>query len=113
MVDPKDHYVAEAIEHGRCTESGDFKRGNAAYDRMKAALAELRARADRGESALMELLDHPTGWVRLSAATHLLPLRMELATEVLEALASGPQSQVEFDARMVLREWRAGRLNVP
>ena len=113
MVDPKDRYVAEAAEHGRCTESGDYKRGNAAYDRMKGALAQLRTRADQGESVLMELLNHPNGWVRLDAATHLLPLRAELASQVLEELSSGPQSQVEFNAVMVLREWRAGRLNVP
>jgi len=30
MADPKDRYIAEAAEHGRCTESGDYKRGNAA-----------------------------------------------------------------------------------
>ena len=113
MVDSKDRYIAEAAEHGRCTESGDYKKGNAAYDRMIAALAQLRGRADQGESVLMELLGHPNGWVRLDAATHLLPLRADLATQVLEDLASGPQSQLEFGAMMVLREWQAGRLNVP
>jgi hypothetical protein len=111
-VDPKDRYIAEDAEHGRCTESGDYKRGNAAFDRMIAALAELRGRADRGESILMELLNHPDGWVRLDAAADLLPLRAELAFNILENLASGPQSQLEFMAKMVLREWRAGRLNV-
>jgi hypothetical protein len=110
---PEDRYVDEAAEHGRCSESGDYKKGNAAYDRMIAATAELRGRADRGESVLIELLSHPNGWVRLCAATHLLPLRMELACQVLEELAAGPQSQLEFGAMMVLREWRAGRLNVP
>jgi len=112
MVDPKDRYIAAAAEHGRCTESGDYKRGNAAFDRMNAALAELRGRADRGESILVELLNHPNGWVRLDAATDLLPLRADLATTILENLASGLQSQLEFMAKMVLREWRAGRLNV-
>jgi hypothetical protein len=112
MVDPKDRYIAAAAEHGRCTESGDYKRGNAAFDRMNAALVELRGRADRGESILMELLNHPDGWVRLDAATDLLPLRADLASTILENLASGPQSQLEFMAKMVLREWRAGRLNV-
>jgi len=24
-MDPKDRYIADAMEHGRCTESGDFK----------------------------------------------------------------------------------------
>jgi hypothetical protein len=112
MVDPKDRYIAAAVEHGRCTESGDYKRGNAAFDRMKVTLTELRGRADKGESILMELLNHPNGWVRLDAAADLLPLRAELATTILENLASGPQSQLEFMAKMILREWRAGRLNV-
>ena len=112
MVDAKDRYIAEATEHGRCTESGDYKKGNAAFDRMTEALAELRERADRGESLLIELLNHSNKWVRLGAATNLLPLRVDLASQVLEDLASGPQSHVEFDAKMVLREWRAGRLNV-
>ncbi|HTG25013.1 MAG TPA: DUF2019 domain-containing protein [Reyranella sp.] len=113
MMDPEDRYIAEATEHGRCTESGDYKRGNSAYDRMIAALAELRGHADRGEAVLTKLLNHPNEWVRLDAATHLLPLRAELASANLENLASGPQSQLEFVAKMVLREWRAGRLNVP
>jgi Domain of unknown function (DUF2019) len=110
MVDPKDRYVAAAAEHGRCTASGDYKKGNAAFDRMKAALAGLRRSADRVESVLMGLLNHPDGWVRLGAATDLLPLRADLASTILENLASGPRSQLEFVARMVLREWRAGRL---
>jgi Domain of unknown function (DUF2019) len=112
MTDPKDRYIAAAAEHGQCTESGDYKRGNAAFDRAIAALAELRGCADRGESVLIDLLKHPNGWVRLGAATHLLPLQAELASTILESLASGPRSQLEFNARMVLREWRAGRLDV-
>jgi hypothetical protein len=77
-----------------------------------AVLAQLRKCPDGGASVLIELLDHPNGWVRSSAATHLLPLRPDLATTALEALAAGPQSQLEFNANMVLREWRAGRLKV-
>jgi Domain of unknown function (DUF2019) len=112
-MNEKDRYIAAAAEHGRCTESGDFKKGNAAYDRIIAVLKELRRHADRGESVLIELLNHPNGWVRLGAATHLLPLRAEVASSLLENLASGPRSEVEFEARTILREWRAGRLNVP
>ena len=113
MVNTRDLYVAAIAEHGRCKESGDYKRGNAAYDRMTAALAELRGRVDRGEAVLIELLGHENGWVRSAAATHLLPSQPELATAILEDLASGPQSKLEFNAMMVLREWRAGTLNIP
>jgi hypothetical protein len=112
-VDGRDRFAAEAAEHGRCTESGDFRKGNAAYDAMTAALKELRERADRGEAPLLELLNHPNNWVKLAAATHLLPLRPELASEVLEKLASGPRSEARFDARIVLRQWRSGKLKVP
>lgn len=109
----KDRYIAEAAEYGRCSERGDSEGGNAAYDRMKAALAELRTHHDRGRSALVELLDQPDGWVKLLAATHLLPLQPDLASTVLEKLASGPKGDLRFDAEMVLQEWRAGRLKVP
>lgn len=110
-MNEKDRYIAEAVEHGRCTETGDFKKGNAAVDRMEAVLAKLRGHADRGESVLTELLNHPNGWVKLWAATHLLPLRAELACKILEGLESGPRSEIEHGAGMVLQEWRAGRLN--
>jgi HEAT repeat protein len=112
-MDGSDRYVAEAVEQGRCTESGDFRKGNAAYDAMIAALAELPRRADRGEAPLLELLDHPNEWVKLSAATHLLPLRSEVASELLDKLASSLRAALRFEAEMVLREWRAGRLKVP
>lgn len=113
MTSPKDRYIADAMEHGRCMENGNFRKGNAAFDRMMAVLAELRQRVDRGESVLVELLDHPDGWVTLEAATHLLPLREELASTVLEKIASGPRSMIEFNAKMVLQEWRKGALKVP
>jgi hypothetical protein len=113
MLNAKERYLAKVIEHGRCSESGDFRKGNAAYDAMTAALKELRQRADRGESPLLELLNHPNNWVKLAASTHLLPLRPELASEVLEKIASGPRTEARFGARIVLREWRSGKLKVP
>ncbi len=80
---------------------------------MMTALAKLRSRIDRGEAILVELLEHPNGWVRLSAATHLLPLRSKPASATLEDLTSSPRVELRFEAKMVLTEWRAGRLKVP
>ena len=91
LLKPPSMVVAQKAETTR--------RGNAAYGRMIAALgAVARPCDDRGESVLAELLNHPNGWLRLGAATHLLPLRVHLASQVLEDLASGPQSQMEFGA---------------
>jgi hypothetical protein len=112
MKDDIEQYVANAAEHGRCVETGDFRKGNAAFDRMEAAVTRLRKRSDKGEAILTKLLEHPDGWVKLEAATHLLPLNPERAREMLEELSSGPQSQLEFSAKMVLREWRSGRLKM-
>src|SRR5262249_7895868 len=112
-MNSKDQYAADAAQHGLCTESGDYKRGNVAVDRLMATAAKLRKGPDRGEAVLVRVLNHPSGWVRLWPATVLLPLRAELASTTLEDLASGTQSKLEFDAKMVLREWRAGRLKMP
>ena len=110
MKNDREDFIANAIEHGSCTETGDFKKGNAAFDRLEDAVARLRQRDDKGESVFMELLAYPNRWVSLAAATHLLPLRADYACETLEQLASGSEGNVEFNARMVLREWRSGRL---
>jgi hypothetical protein len=109
-MNDRDRYIAEATEYGRCSETADSKKVNAAYHRLRAALEGLRAGPGRGESILTELLGHPNGWVRLWAATHLLPMRPELASSPLEELAAGPPGEMRFNAKMVLREWRAGRL---
>jgi hypothetical protein len=93
-VDERDRFVSEAAEHGRCTKSEDFRKGNAAFDATTAAAAELRRRDDRG----------PNDWVKLAAATHLLSSRPEVASELLGKLESGPQGYVEFGAKIVLRE---------
>ena len=57
-MDLTDRYIAARIDHGRCMEIGDFKRGNAAFDRMIAALEVMRGHADKGESILIKLLPH-------------------------------------------------------
>jgi hypothetical protein len=113
MIDDKDRYIAGATEYGRCSEMADSKKVNAAYHRLAAVLARLRAGSDQGASILVDLVNHSSGWVRLWAATDLLPLRAELASSALEELAASPPGELRFDAKMVLQEWRAGRLRVP
>jgi len=110
MTSPSDEYAAAAAEHGECTIRGDPTAGKSAYARMMRALRELRAEPDRGESALSKLLDHPDESVQVWAATHLLPLSEKPACLVLERVASGPTNLIQFGAKMVLKEWAAGRL---
>jgi len=112
MITTVEKFVKAAIDHGRYTEVGNPRACNKAYDRVIQALRELRASADHGESVLSEFLTHPNSSVRTWAATHLLTLQEALACAALEELASsvGPSA---FDAKMTLKEWRAGRLVVP
>ena len=106
-------YVAAAIEHGETFDSGDYRRGNKVYDREMAALAELRKAPDKGAKTLSRLLHHANDWVKLAAATNLLPLNEGPARAVLKYLASGPTYEVSFQAKWVLKEWNAGSLRDP
>lgn len=110
MRSPSDRYATAAIEHGRCTIQGSSCGANIAHARIIEALHELRTEPDRGKKALSELLDHPDESVTVWAATHLLPLSEKPACLVLERVASGPANLVQFGAKMVLKEWSAGRL---
>jgi len=105
-------FVSAAVAHGAATDSGDHKRANAAFTRKVRALEKLRECPDRGRSTLEALLAHEDPHVRCSAATYLLPLDEDGATAVLTQLTSEPPF-VGFNAKMVLREWKAGRLKVP
>src|SRR5579871_1127145 len=112
LMTPTERYAAAAREHGDCARRGDSDAGNEAYRQIMAALGELRDSADHGEQALLELIDHSDEWVRVWASTHLLPICEEPARAVLERAANGPSSLVEFNAKMVLQEWQAGRLRL-
>ena len=110
--EPSVAYAQAAAEHGLATDRGEHEKANAAHDTLMRALAALRESSDKGRLTLMGLLEHRDPHVRCWAATHLLPLDEDAATRALGALASEPPF-VGVDAKMVLREWRAGRLKVP
>lgn len=105
-------YARAAAMHGAATDRGDHKQANAAHATLMSALAVLRESADRGRLVLTGLLEDEDTHVRCWAAAHLLPLDEDAATRALLALASEPPF-VGFNAKMVLREWKAGRLKIP
>jgi hypothetical protein len=113
MKDTVARYVRAAEQHGESMERGDPKSANRAYDQLAEALRALRAMPDRGEAALRDLTNHQSDWVRVWASTDLLPLSEEQALTTLEDLATVESTFVRSDAKMVLKEWRAGRLKVP
>ena len=105
-------YAMAAIAHGAATDRGDHKKANAAHRKVMEALEKIRASSDRVLSVLTGLLVHDDPHVRCWAATHLLPLDEDAATTTLCRLTSEPPF-AGLDAKMVLREWKAGRLKIP
>jgi len=108
----KENFISAAADHGRFTESGDFKKCNKAYDRIIEAIHKLKESADCGEDALIHLLNSPDDSVKSWAAVCLLRLRPVEAMKVLEDVA-GRSGLVAFSAGITLKEWRAGRLKLP
>lgn len=103
---PAERYREAARRHGAATESGDYEAANAAYDRLIESLGELKKIPD-GLRAIEVLLEDRDPNVRCWAATHLLP--SSKAADVLEEL-SHESSIAAFNARQVLKEWKAGKL---
>lgn len=110
--------VAEAVDRFRRAASakGDFgvpaRRDHALYDEMADAWRFLDAEGDVGRAAFRSLLADPSEHVRCWVASQLLGTGDSTGISVLEASAAGDGLRA-FASRMVLQEWRAGRLKPP
>jgi hypothetical protein len=107
ILESKYRELAEA--HGEATQRGDHKAANKNHDGLVALVPKLRALGDKGEAALIGLMNDSSEAVACWAATHCLPFAELAALGVLDTLAkkTGP---IGFDARMVAEMWRSGQL---
>lgn len=105
-------YITAAVAHGEASENANSRLANRSYHKKIKALHALDRASPEGRKVLRRLYSHPDAAVRSSAAAHLLHEDGEIAVTVLEEVSKGP-GVVAFDAEMVLREWRAGRLKIP
>jgi hypothetical protein len=105
-------YRLAAAEHGLATESGDYRAGNRAHERLAKAYRTLRERGPASQAKVLTLLKDSDVGVRAWAAAHALEFDPAAAEPVLTKLAAQP-GLVGFGAQMTLREWRAGRLRFP
>ena len=136
VMDPEQQFIEAARRHG------DMSRGAAAvnreYDKVIAALAELRSRSDRGRAFLLTCLAHSDPSVVAWAASFLLPKRPAVkavrraasglvtavawaasyivpdrrAVRALEQVAQDNFDLIGLGAETTLKEWRAGRLEI-
>lgn len=91
--------------------SGSPSKANKLFKQQQMLALGLRQSAD-GRAALEHLAEHDEDdAVRLLAATASLKWASPVGVKALEALSSG-NGVLAFDAKMTLREYRAGRLNL-
>ncbi len=105
-------YCLQAKQHRRFTWEGDARRTNAAYDQIIRIYNKLKILGPDAQAALLKLAqtDDDPG-VRCWAASHSLNFNPGAAVTVLKAVARQKDAGiVAFDADMVLKEWKKGRL---
>jgi hypothetical protein len=110
MSELLDDYCRDAIEHGRCTRTGDYVAGNKAHDRLHEVMLEL---ASSGQArALFSLFNHPDICVQLWAATHALRLQLDepRCLGKLEEIERAGIPLKSMSAHYVVAEWRNGSL---
>jgi hypothetical protein len=90
---------------------GPVEQWNQMVDQLQEHHLVLRAHPE-GRAGITHLVSHEVSTVRHWAATHALFWDEPIARAELERQASGQPSLAEFEAKMVLREFDAGRLNV-
>ena len=102
-------YIESAIMHGEATLKGDFDVANKAHDSILKIYNELKK--DNQLQVLKGLLKNENPSVRVWSATHLLAESEAEALETLEDVTK-EDSIIGFDSKMVIKEWKAGRLKI-
>lgn len=94
-------------------ESISMRRHNAAADRKRNALIELRRRGPEAEALILPLLNHNIDRVKVTAAYFLLPVCPEPACKTLEEVGRQPQTTTDLhDATVILDLYRSGELDM-
>lgn len=105
-----EEFRSAAIEKGDYAEVAD--RDHELHATMARAWIELESCGEAGRSAFKLLLANDSEYVRIWVASQLLADGDESGVPVLEELVAGGGA-LGFDAEIVLKEWRAGRLQPP
>mgnify|MGYP001322700727 CR=1 FL=1 len=106
-------YVDAASRNGAATLTSDEAQANEAHDELAEIYRELRRRGPDDQAALLDLLDHEDGGVRLWAAAHALEFAPERGEPVLRQIRAQMRNLLGFVAGMTLARWREGALEFP
>lgn len=101
-------FKENAIAHGDCTESGDYKKGNVSYDTITDAIHFINVA--HMSKVFEPLLSDANPSVRSWSAFALLHIDTKRAVKTLEEIAKQDNSLVAFSAEMILSEFRKGTI---
>ena len=114
MSSLEDQYVELAIGHHELLMAGDPDGSNRCHKRLLEVAKGIRELSHGGKDILVALTSHDHPSVRLWAACHLLTLDQKLALSTLKEVAVNSSKypwQLQTDAEMTIKEWKAGRLD--
>ena len=104
-------FISACIEKGKYEELGNSKMGNRQYNIIKSCYLALK-KLDQLDN-MVGLLEHENPYVRLWAASYMLPIAPIKSEGALKELSTLKGKPVAFSAQMTLQEWRKGTLSLP
>ncbi len=105
-------YERGVKSNGLAIINRDGDAANAAYDFVWLCSKELKKRGIDAQRKLLSLLENDGPQVRLCAAKDALGFAPELGQQELERI-SNLSLLWSIDAKLILEEWKAGRLKFP
>lgn len=105
--------ASAASDRGLALRAAEPRSANTLYKLMVTLYKEIKDRGLEAQRQILPLLRHENPNVRASAAYFALEFDPETAEPVLERILKEEHNMVGFSSRMVLQQWREGKLRFP
>lgn len=104
----QEQFVNNQIAYGIANDEFNYRRVNKLYDGGQEILRLIWRTRGGGLLVLDGLSMHREPYVALGAAVGLLPVNEEIALKKLHELEESNNSNVAYNARMCISEWKKG-----
>lgn len=108
LTEAFDTFKKNAIEHGQCTMTGDYKRGNKCYKNIMNAIKYIKTH--KKNDGFKTMLEDSNTSLRIWAAYALLHIDTKDAIKTLKAIAKNGDNIMAFNAEMTLEEFKKGNI---
>lgn len=105
--------ASAASDRGLALRAAEPRSANTLYKLMVTLYKEIKDRGLEAQRQILPLLRHENPNVRASAAYFALEFDPETAEPALERILEEEHNMVGFSSRMVLQQWREGKLRFP